>query len=177
MLQCHPYPNESVDTSKQCSHCAFFMGLQRKQGVRVHEGQQFDIRVTVDKFKHSVNLYMFWKPGMEIFVSHVRRRQIPSFVFLEGYKRSQSAKLTIQLKAENSSEDRADDWECGSSDGWSKGKRFAIDDDAEPKKPEKQSSVGPDQLLFGSPEVVNWWFRRNTGYLSGYGDITRYTKF
>ncbi|PWA67895.1 nuclear poly(a) polymerase [Artemisia annua] len=31
-LQCHPYPHEYVDPSKQCSHNAFFMGLQRKQG-------------------------------------------------------------------------------------------------------------------------------------------------
>ncbi|XP_008775817.1 nuclear poly(A) polymerase 4-like [Phoenix dactylifera] len=155
MLQCHPYPHEYTDTSKQCSHCAFFMGLQRKRGVRIHEGQQFDIRVTVDEFRHSVNMYMFWKPGMEIFVSHVRRRQISSFVFPEGYKRSRPSKLTIQLKAEKSSEDGADDCECGSSDGWSKRKKFAIDDGAEPNKPEKRASVSPNQLLFGSPEVVN----------------------
>lgn len=57
------------------------MGLQRKQGVSIQEGQQFDIRGTVDEFRHSVNMYMFWKPGMEIYVSHVRRKQIPSYVF------------------------------------------------------------------------------------------------
>jgi len=77
MLQCHPYPNEYVDTSKPCPHCAFFMGLQRKQGVKVQEGQQFDIRGTVDEFKQEINMYMFWKPGMDIYVSHVRRKQIP----------------------------------------------------------------------------------------------------
>ncbi|XP_073108970.1 nuclear poly(A) polymerase 4-like isoform X2 [Elaeis guineensis] len=153
MLQCHPYPNEYMDASKQCSHCAFFLGLQRKQGVRVHEGQQFDIRVTVDEFRHSVNMYMFWKPGMQIFVSHVRRRQIPSFVFPEGYKRSRPSKLTVQLKAEKCS-DGVDDCECGSLGGRCKRKRFAIDD-AEPKKPQKQASVSPNRLLFGSPEVAN----------------------
>lgn len=83
-LQCHPYPHEYSDPSKQCSHSAFFMGLQRKQGEVVLEGQQFDIRKTVDEFRHSVNMYVFWRPGMEIYVSHVRRKQIPLYVFPEG---------------------------------------------------------------------------------------------
>ncbi|KAL8118684.1 nuclear poly(A) polymerase 4-like isoform X1 [Apium graveolens] len=87
-LQCHPYPHEYADSLKQCSHSAFFMGLQRKEGEVIQEGQQFDIRGTVDEFRHSVNMYVFWKPGMEISVSHVRRRQLPSYVFPEGYKRS-----------------------------------------------------------------------------------------
>ncbi|KAL8113785.1 nuclear poly(A) polymerase 4-like isoform X2 [Apium graveolens] len=87
-LQCHPYPHDYVDSSKQCSHSAFFMGLQRKEGEVIQEGQQFDIRGTVDEFRHSVNMYVFWKPGMEISVSHVSRRRIPSFVYPEGYRRS-----------------------------------------------------------------------------------------
>ncbi|KAJ7963083.1 Nuclear poly(A) polymerase [Quillaja saponaria] len=95
-LQCHPYPHEYVDTSKQCAHCAFYMGLQRKQGEIVQEGQQFDIRGTVDEFRHSVNMYMFWKPGMEIYVSHVRRRQIPSYVFPDGYRRSRASRPILQ---------------------------------------------------------------------------------
>ncbi|MCO5578842.1 hypothetical protein L7F22_032689 [Adiantum nelumboides] len=81
MLQCHPYPCEFVDASKQLQHTAFFMGLQRKQGVPIREGQQFDIRGTVDEFRHSVNSYVYRKPGMGIFVSHVRRKQIPVYVF------------------------------------------------------------------------------------------------
>ncbi|KAL4583811.1 hypothetical protein LXL04_008395 [Taraxacum kok-saghyz] len=80
-LQCHPYPHEYSDPTKACSHSAFFMGLQRKQGEVVLEGQQFDIRGTVDEFRHSVNMYVFWRPGMEIYVSHVRRKQIPIYVF------------------------------------------------------------------------------------------------
>ncbi|XP_059299642.1 nuclear poly(A) polymerase 4-like isoform X2 [Lycium ferocissimum] len=86
-LQCHPYPHEYVDPSKQCAHRAFFMGLQRRPGELVQEGQQFDIRGTVDEFRHQVNMYMYWKPGMEMFVSHVRRKQIPSYVSPDGYKR------------------------------------------------------------------------------------------
>lgn len=94
-LQCHPYPRVYVDTSKQCAHCAFFMGLQRKQGEIVQEGQQFDIRDTVDEFRHSVNMYMFWKPGMDMYVSHVRRRQIPSYVLPNGFKRSRPSRPTM----------------------------------------------------------------------------------
>ncbi|KAJ1390930.1 polymerase, nucleotidyl transferase domain [Sesbania bispinosa] len=97
-LQCHPYPHEYIDTSRQCAHCAFFMGLQRKQGEVVQEGQQFDIRGTVEEFRHSVHMYVFWKPGMDIYVSHVRRRQIPSYVFPDGYKRSRQSRPTAQLE-------------------------------------------------------------------------------
>lgn len=93
-LQCHPYHREFMDTSRHCAHCAFFMGLQRKQGEVVQEGQQFDIRGTVEEFRHSVNMYMFWKPGMGIYVSHVRRRQIPCYVFPDGYKRSRPSRPT-----------------------------------------------------------------------------------
>ncbi|KAL3366425.1 hypothetical protein AABB24_011216 [Solanum stoloniferum] len=92
-LQCHPYPHEYVDPSKQCAHRAFFMGLQRRPGELVQEGQQFDIRGTVDEFRHQVNMYMYWKPGMEMFVSHVRRKQIPSYVLSDGYKRNQTPRL------------------------------------------------------------------------------------
>ncbi|XP_004510318.1 nuclear poly(A) polymerase 4-like isoform X2 [Cicer arietinum] len=91
-LQCHPYPQEYIDASRQCAHSAFFMGLQRKQGEAVQEGQQFDIRGTVEEFRHSVNMYMFWKPGMDIHVSHVRRRQIPCYAFPDGYKRTRPSK-------------------------------------------------------------------------------------
>lgn len=58
-LQCHPYPHEYVDPSKQCAHRAFFMGLQRRPGELVQECQQFDIRGTVDEFRHQVNMYMY----------------------------------------------------------------------------------------------------------------------
>jgi len=64
------------------------MGLQRDQGVPVSVGQQFDIRLTVEEFKHSVNMYTLWKPGMNIHVSHVKRRSIPTFVFPAGVRPS-----------------------------------------------------------------------------------------
>ncbi|VFQ97703.1 unnamed protein product [Cuscuta campestris] len=96
MLQCHPYPSEFVDTSKPCPHCSFFMGLQRRQGVQVLEGQQFDIRGTVEEFKQDISMYSYWRPGMDIFVSHVRRKQIPGYVFPEGYKRQRLSRTTHQ---------------------------------------------------------------------------------
>lgn len=106
MLQCHPFPNEYIDTSKPCSHCAFFMGLQRQPGVKVQEGQQFDIRATVDEFKQGVNSYNLWRPGMDIFVSHVRRRQLPAYIFPEGYKRQRQLKHTPEGSSSPSSERR-----------------------------------------------------------------------
>ncbi|RWW62530.1 hypothetical protein BHE74_00030334 [Ensete ventricosum] len=144
MLQCHPYPNEYEDPSKQCSHCAFFMGLQRKQGVKIQEGQQFDIRGTVDEFRHEVNMYMFWKPGMELYVSHVRRKQIPCYVFPEGYKRPRPARpICQQLVDRTSGEDIGEECEGGSSERRLKRKGDADCSGARPNKPEKRASISP----------------------------------
>lgn len=97
MLQCHPHPRDFSDKSKPL-HCSYFMGLQRKQGVPVSEGEQFDIRLTVEEFKNSVNVYTLWKPGMEIRVSHVKRRNIPTFVFPGGVRPSRPSKITWDSK-------------------------------------------------------------------------------
>lgn len=53
-----------------------------------NEGEQFDIRATVEEFKHAVSLYTQWKPGMAIQVSHIKRRNIPLFVFPGGVRPS-----------------------------------------------------------------------------------------
>ncbi|KAI3700257.1 hypothetical protein L2E82_44878 [Cichorium intybus] len=139
MLQCHPFPNEYIDTSKPCSHCAFFMGLQRQPGVKVQEGQQFDIRATVDEFKQGVNSYNLWRPGMDIFVSHVRRRQLPAYIFPEGYKRQRQLKHTPEGSSSPSSE-----------------KRFKRKHDA--------SGIGkPKQTSFGSPGIAEGSIPVNSG--------------
>ncbi|KAI3766549.1 hypothetical protein L2E82_16613 [Cichorium intybus] len=132
-LQCHPYPHEYSDPSKQCSHSAFFMGLQRKQGEVILEGQQFDIRGTVDEFRHSVNMYVFWRPGMEIYVSHVRRKQIPLYVFPDGYKPTRVAKNGMnQLpSSEEASRKRKDDGGIG------------MRQDGCEKRPRNRDSVSP----------------------------------
>ncbi|XP_043704621.1 nuclear poly(A) polymerase 4-like isoform X2 [Telopea speciosissima] len=150
MLQCHPYPNEYVDTSKQCAHCAFYMGLQRKQGLRVQEGQQFDIRGTVDEFRNSVIMYIFWKPGMEIYVSHVRRKQIPSYVFPDGYRRPRPTR-SPGLQADKSSQE---DDECRNGSAERRLKRKKDPEVADLKansKPEKRVSISPPRPGSFSP--------------------------
>ncbi|XP_047331308.1 nuclear poly(A) polymerase 4-like [Impatiens glandulifera] len=97
-LQCHPYSNVYLDPSKSCSHSSFFMGLQRKQGEIVQEGQQFDIRGAVDEFKHAVSMYMWWMPGMDISVSHIRRNQIPLYVFTTNKIRPKSQQEGLCMK-------------------------------------------------------------------------------
>lgn len=148
-LQCHPYPHDYVDSSKQCSHCAFFMGLQRKQGEVIQEGQQFDIRGTVDEFRHSVNMYMFWKPGMEIYVSHVRRKQIPSYVFPEGYRRSRQPRLMSEQHPEKPSQENGEVHRSGSGERGFKRKR-----DSE-ESPEKRQSIKTERRDSISPDIVS----------------------
>ncbi|GKV10004.1 hypothetical protein SLEP1_g21431 [Rubroshorea leprosula] len=147
MLQCHPYPNEYADTSKQFPHCAFFMGLQRKEGVNGQEGQQFDIRGTVEEFRQEIYEYLFWKPGMEIFVSHVRRKQLPAFVFPDGYKRPRSLRPLSQ-QGGRTSEDITRS-QSGSAERQLKRKH---DDGLVDSKPEKRASISPQRLEVVSPE-------------------------
>ncbi|KAG9449007.1 hypothetical protein H6P81_008972 [Aristolochia fimbriata] len=87
VLQCHPRPGDFSDKSRPF-HCCFFMGLQRKKGLPVNEGEPFDIRMTVQEFKNAVRSYTLWTPRMEIQVSHVKRRNIPAFVFPGGVRPS-----------------------------------------------------------------------------------------
>lgn len=138
--------------TKQCAHCAFFMGLQRKQGETIQEGQQFDIRGTVDEFRHSINMYLFWKPGMEIYVSHVRRRQIPSYVFPDGYRRSRPSRAMTQHTDKPSGED-GEVCRNGSGERWLKRKKHpdALDDKL---SPEKQQCISPQWRNSTSPEIT-----------------------
>ncbi|KAL8531769.1 hypothetical protein ACS0TY_008388 [Phlomoides rotata] len=87
VLQCHPHPGEFSDKSKPFHH-SYFMGLRRKQGANPQEGEQFDIRMTVEDFKREVYAYSFWQPAMWINVCHVKRKDIPSFVFPGGVRPS-----------------------------------------------------------------------------------------
>ncbi|XP_019196912.1 PREDICTED: nuclear poly(A) polymerase 4-like isoform X2 [Ipomoea nil] len=101
-LQCHPHPQEYRDSFKQCAHGSFFIGLQRKQGEVTQETEQFDMRGTVDEFRHQVSMYSYWIPGMEVYIYHVRRKQIPPYVFSEGYKQTPQQSLS-KLQNEKSS--------------------------------------------------------------------------
>ncbi|KAF7124232.1 hypothetical protein RHSIM_Rhsim12G0087600 [Rhododendron simsii] len=84
-LQCHPRPGEFSEKSRPL-HYYYFMGLRRKEGTNAQEGEQFDIRLTVEEFKHSVCMYHSWCHGMRIHVCHVRRKNIPDFVFPGGIR-------------------------------------------------------------------------------------------
>ncbi|CAN6177839.1 unnamed protein product [Urochloa humidicola] len=155
MLQCHPYPHEYADPSRQCAHCAFFMGLSRKEGVKIQEGQQFDIRGTVDEFRHEINLYMFWKPGMELAVSHVRRKQIPAYVFPEGYKRPRPSRH-VNHQQQSNKNDTEDGTATRSPDSQLKRKHdSAGSDDAEPGRSAKRSSASPGHPKTSSPQSRN----------------------
>ncbi|GER46045.1 poly(A) polymerase [Striga asiatica] len=79
VLQCHPHPGEFSDKAKPFHH-NYFMGIRRKQGTNPQDGEQFDIRMTVEDFKRDVYAYSFWKPSMWIHVCHVKRKDIPGFV-------------------------------------------------------------------------------------------------
>ncbi|KAF8085574.1 hypothetical protein N665_0663s0019 [Sinapis alba] len=149
MLMCHPQPNEYVDTSKQFRHCAFFMGLQRAEGVGGQECQQFDIRGTVDEFKQDVNMYMFWRPGMEVFVSHVRRRQLPPFVFPNGFKRFRQSKHPNQQCGEPGESVES---LSANVERHAKRKNDSGMMDTRPEKPEKRASVSPPSVEVVSPK-------------------------
>ncbi|CAA2949641.1 nuclear poly(A) polymerase 1 [Olea europaea subsp. europaea] len=98
VLQCHPHPGEFSDKSKPFHH-SYFMGLRRKQGTNPQEGEQFDIRLTVEDFKRDVYAYSFWKPSMWIHISHVKRKDIPNFVFPGGVRPSHSTKSTAESRS------------------------------------------------------------------------------
>lgn len=86
MLQCHPHPDDVRNPQDASLHHMYFMGLERKPGILPEEGKQFDIRYTVDEFKASVMSYQSWKPEMAISVSHVKKKQLPTFVFPGGVR-------------------------------------------------------------------------------------------
>ncbi|KAL0557776.1 hypothetical protein IC582_006327 [Cucumis melo] len=149
MLQCHPYPIEYSDTSKPCSHCAFFMGLQRKEGLRGQGGQQFDIRGTVDEFRQEINMYAFWKPGMDIYVSHVRRKQLPTFVFPDGHKRAKPSRHEGQ-QADTVCADMLQQDQSGITE---KGKKRKSDHEEEEKE-KKQAFISQPAEQSPMPEFI-----------------------
>ncbi|KAL0341962.1 UNVERIFIED_CONTAM: Nuclear poly(A) polymerase 4 [Sesamum calycinum] len=172
-LQCHPYPHDYVDSSKQCAHCAFFMGLQRKQGEVIQEGQQFDIRQTVDEFRHQIHSYLYWKPGMDIYVSHVRRKQIPSYVFPEGYRRSRHTRLMSQHQVDKMSSEGGDACRPGSAERALKRKKeLDASDFKEGRSPQKSHSVSPQRQVSVSPELI---CSRSTGTLKDCCSMASYT--
>jgi poly(A) polymerase len=68
------------------------MGLWRKQTAQPQEAEQFDIRGIVNEFKISVLAYVHRREGMDIEVSHVKRKDIPLFVFPGGVRPPRSSR-------------------------------------------------------------------------------------
>lgn len=75
------------------------MGLRRKQGANPQEGEQFDIRMTVEDFKRDVYAYSVWKPTMWIHVCHVKRKDLPTFVFPGGVRPSPPTRSSESRKS------------------------------------------------------------------------------
>lgn len=125
------------------------MGLQRKPGEVVQEGQQFDIRGSIDAFKHSLNMYMFWKPGMEIYVSHVRRKQLPAFVFPDGYRRPRQRILNQHPVEKSSCEEGMD--RTSPVDRHLKRKKDVDEVDLDQNISHKRQSVSPQKRDSVSP--------------------------
>uniref|UniRef100_A0A0A9DIT4 Uncharacterized protein n=1 Tax=Arundo donax TaxID=35708 RepID=A0A0A9DIT4_ARUDO len=93
---------------------------------------------------------MFWKPGMELAVSHVRRKQIPSYVFPEGYKRPRPSRY-VNHQPQSDKNDTEDPTMNGSPDSQLKRKH----DDAEPCRSVKRASVSPVHPKTSSPQSGN----------------------
>lgn len=71
----------------------------------VQDSNQFDIRVTVEEFKSEVINYDNWRPGMSISVSHVRRRELPAYVFPSGHRRHRQLRHPPQPSTITSNQD------------------------------------------------------------------------
>lgn len=62
----------------------------------MNEAKKFDIRATVEEFKGNVGSYVSWKPGMDISVTHIKRRDIPAFVFPGGVRPARPARPSVE---------------------------------------------------------------------------------
>ncbi|KAF7016777.1 hypothetical protein CFC21_030308 [Triticum aestivum] len=85
MLLCHPHPHAYAakphdDDRRRVS--SFFVGLSKPapSPQQPQQPPQFDLRLTTQEFKDEVYTYAFWRPGMELDVSHTRRKDLPPYV-------------------------------------------------------------------------------------------------
>lgn len=74
------------------------MGLRKKQETDGREGEKFDMRRTVEDYKRAVWAYSFWKPTMLIHVRHIRRKDLPHFVFPGGVRPCQPVKVASERR-------------------------------------------------------------------------------
>lgn len=86
---------------------------------------------------------------MDIYVSHVRRKQLPSYVYPEGYKRP---RRQVNQQSEKICDDAEGD-SCGSADRGLKRRTDSESGNLTPSRLEKRASVSPQRLESFSPEV------------------------
>jgi len=121
MLLAHPHPRDFSDGSRPL-HSFYFMGLWRKQTAQPHEAEQFDIRGIVNEFKISVLAYVHRREGMDIEVSHVKRKDIPLFVFPGGVRPPRSSRTAVGNSRALSRNDVTADGQVGNplgTESWS----------------------------------------------------------
>lgn len=108
--------------------------------MKIH-GQKFDIRGTVDEFMHEIGMYTLWKSGMDLAVTHVRKKEIPYYVFEQGYKKP-CAPMHANQQEQSDRNDTEDGTLTVSLDGQLKRKRnFDGAGHVESRKSVKRSSV------------------------------------
>jgi poly(A) polymerase len=132
------------------------MGLSRKEGMKIH-GQKFDIRATVDEFMHEIGMYTLWKSGMDLAVTHVHKKQIPRYVFEQGYKKP-FPPMHANQQEQSDRNDTEDGTPTASLDGQLKRKRdFDGAGHVESRKSVKRSSVssGYEESPPDSGNIVN----------------------
>ncbi|KAL6651285.1 hypothetical protein ACP70R_010210 [Stipagrostis hirtigluma subsp. patula] len=88
-LLCHPHPHayDAEPSGLQCSF-SFFVGVSTKPAPppppppqqQPRQRGKFDLRATTEAFMQDVYTYEFWRPGMELAVAHVRRKDLPAHV-------------------------------------------------------------------------------------------------
>ncbi|CAN6236068.1 unnamed protein product [Urochloa humidicola] len=107
-LLCHQNPH-AYDAEPahglQCTS-SFFVGLSKAPPPPQQQQPQFDLRATTEEFLQDVYTYGFWRPGLEVAVKHVRRKDLPPYVMHKI--RSPSSQERIKRK-------RGDDGSSSSS--------------------------------------------------------------
>ncbi|KAF0892191.1 hypothetical protein E2562_014784 [Oryza meyeriana var. granulata] len=120
MLLCHLHPQAyPAEPHEQRRTSSFFVGLSKQmtQPPAQQQQQVFDLRATMQGFTQEVYTYDYWRPGMELAVVHVRRKDLPSYVLrqLRSPGRQLKRKRAGDDSPSLSSPSASDDCESSSS--------------------------------------------------------------
>ncbi|CAN6249916.1 unnamed protein product [Urochloa humidicola] len=92
----HAYDADPAHHGLQCTS-SFFVGLSKPQQAPPGQQPQFDLRATTEEFLQDVYTYGFWRPGLEVAVKHVRRKDLPPYV-MHKIRSSSSNQEAIKRK-------------------------------------------------------------------------------